>query len=154
MPNDHVFARVTEILPDPAVRLAGRLQARLYRATGGRIGGRFAHGPVLVITTTGRKTGKQRSTTILYQAVGEDLVVVGSNTGSERDPAWALNLLAHPEADVQIGTERRHVKARLATGTERADLWATMNAMYHGYDEYRARTDREIPVFVLTAARV
>lgn len=116
------------------------------------MGGRFAHGPVLILTTTGRKTGKQRSTTLLYHADGDALVVVGSNAGSERAPAWALNLLAHPEACAQIGSQRRPVRARLTAGTERADLWATMNAMYLGYDDYRARTDREIPVFVLTPA--
>jgi deazaflavin-dependent oxidoreductase (nitroreductase family) len=78
--------------------------------------------------------------------------VIGSNTGSERPPAWALNLLANPEADVQIGRSHRQVRARLCDERERAQLWRTMNMLYGAYDEYQARTDRELAVFVLTPA--
>ncbi len=150
MLTDHAWARLSMALPDRALHALGRLNASVYRATGGRVGGRFAHEPVLVITTTGRRTGKPRTTTLLYGRYGDRLVVIASNRGGDRPPAWALNLLAHPQADVQIGKRRVHVDARPADGDERVALWAAMNHAYHGFDEYAAHTTRDIPVFVLT----
>jgi deazaflavin-dependent oxidoreductase (nitroreductase family) len=150
--SDHAYARVTIALPDWAVRLTGRLQARVHRVSRGRLRRWCARAPVLVLTTTGRKTGKPRRTTVIYHRDEERLVVIGSNPRSERPPAWALNLLANPEADVQIGGSHRHVRARLCDERERAQLWRTMNTLYGAYEEYQARTERELPVFVLTPA--
>jgi deazaflavin-dependent oxidoreductase (nitroreductase family) len=104
--SDHALARFTMALPDPAVRMTGKLNALVYRLSHGRVAGRFAHEPILILTTTGRRTRERRSTVVLYHAEGERLVVVGSNTGSDRPPAWALNLIANPEAELQIGGER------------------------------------------------
>ena len=86
---------------------------------------------------------------MLYLADGERLVVIGSNAGNERAPAWALNLKAHPDAEVQVGGAYRKVRARVAEGAERDGLWRRMNDQYGGFDDYRARTGREIDLFVL-----
>jgi deazaflavin-dependent oxidoreductase (nitroreductase family) len=147
--SNRIRARVTMLLPDAGVRLSGRLQKAAYRVSGGRIGGSFAGEPVLLITTTGRRSGQQRTTPVLYGLHGDDPIVIGSNTGSDHPPAWALNLLADPEAVIQIRGERRLVRARVAEGEERAMLWGRMNAAYSGFDTYEARTDRDIRVFVL-----
>ena len=105
--------------------------------------------PVLLLTTTGRKSGEPRTAPVLYMRDGESLVVIGSNAGNERAPAWALNLAATPEAEVEVGAAKSSVRARIATGEERADLWRRMSADYPGFDDYRERTDRAINVFVL-----
>ena len=86
---------------------------------------------------------------MLYGLDDDRPVVIGSNTGSDRAPAWALNLLAEPNAEVQIRGERRPVRARVTEGDERAALWRRMNESYGGFDTYEARTDRNIRLFVL-----
>jgi F420H(2)-dependent quinone reductase len=147
--SDGFLAWFTATLPDSAVRASGRLQAKLYRLTGGRIGGRFAGEQVLVLTTTGRKSGEQRRTTVLYEQDGDRFVVIGSNTGSDRPPAWALNLAAQPEATVQRGRQQLRMRATEIKGDERERLWNLMNARYQGFDKYTERTQREFKVFVL-----
>lgn len=149
MLSDGFLAWWTATLPDSAVRSSGRLQGTLYRLTDGRLGGRFAGEPVLVLTTTGRKSGEPRRTTVLYEQDGDRLVVIGSNTGSDRPPAWALNLVAQPEAIVQRGRHRRRMRATEVKGDERERLWKLMNARYQGFDKYTERTEREFKVFVL-----
>ena len=146
---DRAYARITMSVSASAVRASGKQQARLYRLSGGRLGGKMIRKPVLLLTTTGRRSGQSRSTVVLFVADGEDIVVIGSNAGNERPPAWALNLLANPDAEVQIRSERRRVRARVAEGDERAELWSRMNDGYRGFDDYRARTNREMKVFVL-----
>jgi deazaflavin-dependent oxidoreductase (nitroreductase family) len=150
MVSDRFLARLTSGIPDAGVRLSGRMQTRLYRITRGRVGGRFAGEPVLVLTTTGRRSGAPRSTTVLYAEDDGRFVVIGSNTGSERAPAWALNLAANPDAAVEIRGRRRSVHAVETEGAERERLWQLMNKGYGGFDMYRARTDRDIKVFALT----
>ena len=86
---------------------------------------------------------------MVYLADGEDVVVIGSNAGHNRTPAWSLNLKANPEAEVEVGRERRTVRARVAEDEERAELWRKHNKQYSGFDEYEARTDRDIALFVL-----
>jgi deazaflavin-dependent oxidoreductase (nitroreductase family) len=147
--NDGLRARLTTLLPDAGVRAYGRLQAQVYRLSSGRLGGSYAGNPVLTITTTGRRSGEQRTTTVLYVLDRGRPVVVGSNTGSDRDPAWALNLIANPEATVQIRGAQQRVRARVVEGQERDELWRRMNEQYGGFDVYRERTDREIKTFVL-----
>jgi F420H(2)-dependent quinone reductase len=131
------------------LRLIGRLNIPLYRMSGGRIGGRINKAPVLLLTTTGRRSGQKRTAPVVYLADGENVVVIGSNAGHSRTPAWSLNLKANPEAEVEIGRKRRAVRARLAEGDERADLWRRHNEQYSGFDEYEARTGRDIALFVL-----
>jgi F420H(2)-dependent quinone reductase len=141
-------------MPRHALRRAfmktmGASHHALYRASGGRIGGRLMGMPVLFLTTTGRKSGKRRVSPLLFIADGENVVVVGSNGGSAYVPAWWLNLSASPAAEIQIGRKRTKVVAREAVGEERARLWAEFTSHYSGYETYQGRTDRTIPVVVL-----
>jgi F420H(2)-dependent quinone reductase len=131
------------------LRWIGKLNIPLYRLSGGRIGGRINEAPVLLLTTTGRKSGQQRTAPVVYLADGENLVVIGSNAGHSRAPAWSLNLKANPEAEVELGRKRQPVRARVAEGEERDGLWRKHNEQYSGFDEYEARTDRDIALFVL-----
>jgi deazaflavin-dependent oxidoreductase (nitroreductase family) len=131
------------------LRWTGKLNVPVYRLSGGRIGGRINRAPVLLLTTTGRKSGQKRTAPVVYLADGENLVVIGSNAGHSRTPAWSLNLKADADAEVEVGRERREVRARVAAGDERADLWRKHNEQYSGFDEYAAKLDRDIAVFVL-----
>jgi F420H(2)-dependent quinone reductase len=136
-------------IPDSWLRASGKLNVPLYRLSRGRLGGKVGRAPVCLLTTTGRRSGQPRTAPVLYLADGDRLIVIGSNAGNERAPAWSLNLKAHPDAEVEIGSNRRSVRARVAEGDERAELWQRMNAQYEGFDHYEARTSRDIAVFVL-----
>jgi deazaflavin-dependent oxidoreductase (nitroreductase family) len=149
MPSDRAFSRFSMSLPPWLLRWSGKANVPLYRLSRGRIGGRVGRAPVLLLTTTGRKSGVSRTAPVLYMRDGERLVVIGSNAGNARPPAWALNLRATPEAEVEVRADRRAVRARVADGEERADLWRRMNEEYAGFDDYEARTSRDIAVFVL-----
>jgi deazaflavin-dependent oxidoreductase (nitroreductase family) len=124
----------------------------IYRRTGGRIGGRLSHAPVLLVDHVGRRSGQARTTPLLYLANGSDLVIVASRGGSDATPAWWLNLKASPATTVQVGAERRRVIARQATPEEKAVLWPKLVAMYGDYAAYQQRTTREIPVVILSPA--
>jgi deazaflavin-dependent oxidoreductase (nitroreductase family) len=123
----------------------------LYRATGGRIGHSFpgVKGKMLLLDHVGAKSGAKRRSPLLYVEDGDDVVIVASKGGFPKHPAWYHNLMAHPDTTVQIGSERRPVHARLATADERERLWAKAVEAWAGYEGYRARTDREIPLVVL-----
>jgi F420H(2)-dependent quinone reductase len=127
----------------------GKLNVPVYRATRGRLMGRVGRAPVLLLTTTGRRSGEPRTAPVVYLADGERYVVIGSNAGNTRTPAWALNLRANPDAKVEVRGDRLPVRARVADGEERAGLWRRMNEQYAGFDDYRVRTTRDISVFVL-----
>ncbi len=137
-------------------RMMDRVHRFVYRASGGRLLGRFADdqgdSPVLLLTTTGRKTGKERTHPLLYLPDGDRFVVVASNSGADAHPAWYRNLEDNPAVTVQVGRTRRAAKARVAGADEREALWPRLNEMYTGYDVYQADTDREIPVVVLEPA--
>jgi len=120
-----------------------------YRLSGGKLGGRLGKSPVLLLNTTGRKTGKQRTTPLLYLRDGDDLVLVASYGGAPTHPVWWLNLLAKPEAEVEIGRKKLSVTARQADAAERERLWPLLVAMYGDYAEYQKKTTREIPVVIL-----
>ena len=149
MPSDRFYTNMSTSIGATGLRWTGKLNIPLYRLSGGRIGGSLAGSPVLLLTTTGRKSGQQRTAPVVYLADGERQVVIGSNAGHSKTPAWSLNLKANPEAEVEIGRKRRPVRARVAEGEERAELWRRINQQYSGFDDYEARTDREIAVFVL-----
>jgi deazaflavin-dependent oxidoreductase (nitroreductase family) len=121
----------------------------LYRRSGGRIGGRMRGAPVLLLTTTGRRSGRPWTVPVMYQTDGDDWVVIASNGGSDRHPAWWLNLRARPEGSVQIGRETFTVAATRTTGEQRERLWRGMADMYKGYDGYALKTTRKIPVVLL-----
>ncbi|MEA2209488.1 MAG: hypothetical protein QOF54_1965 [Solirubrobacteraceae bacterium] len=149
MPSDHSLSRFSMTIPASWLRLGGKLNVPLYRISGGRVGNKIGRAPVLLLTTTGRRSGQQRTAPVLYLADGERLIVIGSNAGNVREPAWSLNMKANPDAEVEIGRVRRRVRARVAEGDERAELWRLMNEQYEGFDDYDARTSRDIAVFVL-----
>ncbi|HTU96777.1 MAG TPA: nitroreductase family deazaflavin-dependent oxidoreductase [Solirubrobacteraceae bacterium] len=149
MPSDRFYTRVSTAISADALKAIGRFNIPLYRLSRGRLFGRLDRAPVLLLTTTGRKSGAARTAPVVYLADGERLVVIGSNAGNTRAPAWALNLSAHPEAEVEVRADRRRVTARVAEGEERETLWRRMNEQYAGFDDYRARTTRDINVFVL-----
>jgi F420H(2)-dependent quinone reductase len=132
-----------------AQRAATKMHSFVYRATGGRVGGRIVGGPVLLLTTTGRKSGKKRTVPLLYLDDGENLVLVASNGGAPVHPTWWLNLRANPEATVEVGREKLRVRAEEASPREKGRLWPKLVEMYGGYETYRRRTDREIPVVLM-----
>lgn len=132
-----------------AQRAATKLHSFVYRATNGRVGGRIVGGPVLLLTTTGRKSGRERTVPLLYLEDGEDMVIVGSNGGTATHPAWWLNLTTYPEATVEVGGRKVRVRAEEASSREKERLWPRLVKMYRGYEGYRRRTDREIPVVIL-----
>jgi deazaflavin-dependent oxidoreductase (nitroreductase family) len=125
----------------------------LYRVSGGRVGSRLGHSDMLLLTTRGRKSGRERTVPLLYVADGERFVVVASNAGDERAPAWWLNLQASPAARVQVGSDTHAVSARRASPEETGRLWPLLEASYHSYASYRTRTRREIPVVLLEPRR-
>jgi deazaflavin-dependent oxidoreductase (nitroreductase family) len=104
------------------------------------------------LTTTGRKTGEQRTVTLYAYPDGDRLVVVGSRGGAKADPAWALNLRADPNATIRIGKDDRAVRAEEATGEERERLWRLVTDAFPLYATYQRRTERQIPLFVLSTA--
>ena len=134
------------------LRWIGKFNVPLYRVSGGRIGGKINKAPVLLLTTTGRKSGQRRTAPVVYLADGGSYVVIGSNAGHNRTPAWSLNLKANPEAEVEVGRRRQAVRARVAEGEERADLWRRHNEQYSGFDEYEKKLGRTPEVIVLEPA--
>lgn len=130
-------------------RLFTGLHSFLYRLSGGAIGGRFRGSPVLLLKTVGRKTGKERTTPLLYLKDGETVVLVASNGGAPTHPTWWLNLQAHPDAEIEIGRQHMKVVAKQATAEEHQRLWPRLVAMYADYAAYQQKTSREIPVILL-----
>jgi deazaflavin-dependent oxidoreductase (nitroreductase family) len=129
--------------------VVGKVNAPIYRLTGGRVGGKLGKAPILLLTTTGRKSGEPRTAPVLYLADGDRFVVINTNAGNAKTPAWSLNLRANPEAEVEVGRERVKVRGRLAEGEERVDLWRRHMEQYSGWEYYETKLDREIGVFVL-----
>ncbi|MBS1887038.1 MAG: nitroreductase family deazaflavin-dependent oxidoreductase [Actinobacteria bacterium] len=134
-------------------RLAGA-HAFLYRRTGGRLGERVpgGRGRMLLLDHVGARSGALRTTPLLYVPDGENIVIVASKGGFPRHPAWFHNLRANPVTYVRVGPQRRKVRARVATPEERPALWDRAVAVWPGYADYRARTDREIPLVALEPA--
>lgn len=151
MPSDHFYARLSSSLGTRGLRWTGKLNVPLYRVSGGRIGGKVGRAPVLLLTTTGRKSGQLRTAPVVYLADGDNVVLINTNAGNAKIPAWSFNLMANPEAEVELGRERRQVRARVAEGEEREDLWRKHIEQYAGFDDYKEKLgpDREISVFVL-----
>ena len=130
--------------------LFGDEHVRRYRETDGVEGHVWREGStVLLLTTTGRTTGNETTTPLIYDLADGNPVIVASNGGAPQHPGWFRNLQKHPEAGLQIEGERFRARARVAEGAERERLWRQMNEMWPHYDEYAAKTDREIPVVVL-----
>jgi deazaflavin-dependent oxidoreductase (nitroreductase family) len=123
-----------------------------FRANGGKLGGNFDGAPMLLLHSTGAKSGKERVNPMMYQVVGDDYAVFASKAGAPTNPDWYHNLVAHPDATVEIGTETKPVRARVASGDERSRIWEAQKERYPGFADYERKTDREIPVVILEPA--
>ena len=138
----------------PVLRRVMDGHARIYRATNGRIGGRMPGLPsLLLLEHVGRKSGRRRTTPLVYMPDGEDMVIVASKGGYPRHPGWLHNLRAHPDAVVQIGSRRIAVRAREADAEERRRLWPRAIEHNPHWGRYRERTEREIPLVILEPRR-
>ena len=120
-----------------------------YLATNGEDGHVWRGVPTLLLTTTGRRTGRSLMLPLIYGAHGDHYVVVASKGGHPQHPGWYVNLVAEPTVQVQVGAERFTARARTASGDERAALWDQMADIWPPYNEYQTKTEREIPVVVL-----
>jgi len=122
----------------------------VYKASGGRFGHKFPGSPpMLLLDHVGAKSGRKRTTPLVYVKDGEDLVLVASKGGNPKHPAWFHNLRANPDTTVQVGSVRRAVRAHVADEEERTRLWPKAVETYGGYRDYQERTDREIPLVIL-----
>ena len=120
-----------------------------FRSRGGKVGGPFAGAPLLLLTTTGAKTGKERTNPVAYLPDGDRVVVFASKAGAPTNPDWYHNLVAHPDVTIEIDGETRPVRARVMQGTERDDLFRRQKQAMPGFADYEAKTDRVIPVIAL-----
>jgi len=130
--------------------LFGDEHVRRYEETGGKVGHDWNDAPVLILHTKGRKSGVTRKNPLIYGRDGDDYLIVASKGGAPDHPAWYLNLLADPNATIQVWGDVIPVTARTATSDEKARLWPTMTAHWPDYDEYQEKTSREIPLVVLS----
>jgi deazaflavin-dependent oxidoreductase (nitroreductase family) len=131
--------------------LFGREHVDRYIATNGEEGYTWHEGTeILILTTTGRKSGELRTNALIFGRHGDDYLVVGSKGGSPAPPAWYVNLTANPEVQVPVQGDRFAAHARTATAAEKSELWKIMTTAWPHYDEYQQRTEREIPVVILT----
>ena len=129
--------------------LFGQEHVKRYLETDGAEGHDWQGTSVLILTTTGRRSGQERSTPLIYRRHGDDYVIVASKGGAPDHPAWYLNLAEHPEVTAQVKGDRFSARARTATAEERPELWQLMNEQWPDYDSYQQKTGREIPVVVL-----
>ncbi|GLZ08019.1 nitroreductase [Actinomadura sp. NBRC 104412] len=129
--------------------LFGQEHVERYQATDGAVGHDWRGTTVLLLTTTGRRTGKSYTTPLIYQEDNGNPIVVASRGGSPEHPDWYKNLVANPEVQVQIHGEKFTARARTAGPDEKPALWKKMTATWPAYDEYQTKTSREIPVVIL-----
>jgi deazaflavin-dependent oxidoreductase (nitroreductase family) len=130
--------------------LFGQEHVKRYLETDGEVGHDWQEGvPVLILTTTGRRSGEPRATPLIYGRSGDDYLVVASHGGAPEPPAWYRNLSEDEDVRVQVRADRFAARARTATRQEKPELWRTMTGIWPSYDEYQGKTDREIPVVVL-----
>lgn len=120
-----------------------------FRANEGKVGGHFEGAPILLLHSTGAKSGKERINPMMYQAVGDRFAVFASKGGGPKNPDWYHNLIANPTATIEVGTERFPVRARVASGSERASIWETQKERYPTFARYETTAGREIPVVIL-----
>ncbi len=121
-----------------------------FRSNGGAVGGQFEGAPLLLLHSTGAKSGEERVNPMMYQEVGSDMAVFASKAGAPTNPDWYHNLMANPRAVVEVGTDEVAVEARVATGEERERVWTKQKADYPGFADYERATTREIPVVILS----
>ena len=120
-----------------------------FRASGGKVGGNCEGAPLLLLHTTGAKTGQERVNPMMYRQVGGNYAVFASKGGAPTNPDWYHNLLAHPKVTAEIGTGTVELIARVAEGDERERIWTAQKAAYSGFADYERKTTRQIPVVIL-----
>ena len=137
------------------IKRVGKWQTFVYELTGGRIWKTFLGAPVAILTTTGHKTGEKRKTPLLYLRDEDNVIMAASQGGFSTEPFWYKNICANPEVEIQIGNSKNTMIARHATTEEKADLWPKLDAVYAGYQEYRARTRgiRDIPILIFSPVK-
>jgi deazaflavin-dependent oxidoreductase (nitroreductase family) len=134
----------------PDITLLGEEHIRRYRETDGEVGYLWNGVPTLLLTTTGRRSGEPRTSALIFGRDGDDHLVVASMGGAPNHPAWYLNLTADPAAEIQVRGDRMPVEARTASDAEKPRLWKIVNEVWPNYDVYQSRTERAIPVVVLS----
>jgi deazaflavin-dependent oxidoreductase (nitroreductase family) len=145
-----LYARLSPKLAHrPGASTASRAHAWIVSRSGGRVGKTLFGSPLLVLRTTGRKTGNVRESPMLFVDHGEGYAVVASNAASRRPPAWWLNLQAQPECEVFVGGRWRAMRARAASDGEAAELWPRLDKAYVGFEHYRSLATRDLPVVIL-----
>ena len=139
---------------DEIAKVLNTIHRSLFQATSGRLGGRIAGMPALILRTTGRKSGATR-TTMLTAPIVEDgkVVLVASYGGDDREPSWALNLRANPDVEITMNGATTPMRARIASAEEKAELWPRVTSRYKGYAGYQTRTTRDIPLVILESPR-
>ena len=135
---------------NPDYSLLGEEHVRRYQETDGEVGYWWNGAPTLLLTTTGRRSGAARTTPLIFGRDGDDYLVVASVGGMPTHPAWYLNLVDDPSARIQVKGEHIDVVARTAEAEEKSRLWRIVNDIWPNYDAYQERTDRVIPVVVLS----
>jgi F420H(2)-dependent quinone reductase len=150
MPETRPFSPTEEKIGSFVIRYIAKLNTWLYRASGGKVFGTWLRGaPIGLLVYRGRKSGRTLTTPLLYLKDGERVVIVASKGGMSHHPVWYLNLVASPDCEFEISSERRQYRARTAGGDEKQAYWPRLVTMYPDYADYQARTDRQIPVVVL-----
>lgn len=145
------FTPAQERVGNVVIRIMSTLNVLVYRLSKGKLGGRFRGGaPVLLLTTIGRKSGERRTAPVLYLADADRFVVVASKGGFSKHPAWYKNLESNPNVEVEVGGGRQKMTAKRAGDAEKRVLWPKLVGMYRDFDDYQARTKREIPVVILS----
>jgi len=134
------------------IRLLGRVHTSLWQLLGGKLGSGFGRAPFMMLTTTGRKSGRPRTTPVLYLREGPDLIVVASFGGNDMHPAWYLNLVRSPEARVVVDGRQRRLFAHKVSPEEKKRIWPRLIELYPNFDLYQRRTRREIPLLRLCEA--
>jgi deazaflavin-dependent oxidoreductase (nitroreductase family) len=134
----------------PDITLIGDEHVRQYRETDGEVGYIWNGAPILLLTTTGRRSGEQKTSALIFGRDGDDYLIVGSMGGAPKHPSWYLNLSANPDVEIQVRGDRIPAVARTASDDEKARLWQIMTEVWPNYDVYQARTDRSIPVVVIS----
>lgn len=143
----------TDAYRPPDLQLLGAEHVRRYQETDGEVGYIWNGAPILLLTTIGRRSGQPRTTPLIHGRDGEDYLVVASMGGAPRHPDWYRNLVANPSAQIQVRAQHLDVVARTAGEEEKPRLWQIMTDLWPNYDAYQSRTDRVIPVVVLSPPR-
>lgn len=120
-----------------------------FRANSGKAGGQFAGVPLLLLHSTGARSGVERINPLAYQAMGASIAIFASKAGADTHPDWYHNVIAHPAVTAEVGTATRSFRARIANGAERETIWIKQKKDYPGFADYEAKTAREIPVIIL-----